>query len=116
MGAGEKKHFQKNIIAGLPGSEESFTLEQFQAALDTYQISIQKNCVCNLVEFLKAVIPVAEENGVKLAIHPDDPPYPLLGLPRIVSTAGDVDALIRRNSFRSQRALFLYRFLWCAGG
>jgi mannonate dehydratase len=81
---------QKNIIAGLPGGQEGYTLEQFQERLNEYADISEEQYRNNLEYFLKAVIPVAEASGVKMAIHPDDPPMPLFGLPRVVSTEKDL--------------------------
>ncbi|MCY9873633.1 mannonate dehydratase [Vibrio barjaei] len=82
-----------NIIAGLPGAEEGYTLEEFQARLDTYKGIDKEKLREHMVLFLQELIPVCEQYGLKLAVHPDDPPRPILGLPRIVSTIEDIEAL-----------------------
>lgn len=86
----DKQKLIQNIIAGLPGAEEGYTLEQFQGVLDTYQNIGSQELKNNLFDFLRAIVPIAEESGVRLCIHPDDPPFPILGLPRVVSTEQDV--------------------------
>ena len=85
----EKSKLIKNIIAGLPGAEEGYTLEQFQDILNTYSEIDGTKLKEHLVSFLSAIIPVAEQNKVRMCIHPDDPPYQILGLPRVVSTEED---------------------------
>ena len=94
MSAEEKEILYSNTLLGLPGSEERFTEEQILAALKTYEGIDAKKLKEHLFYFLRAIVPVAEEVGVKMAIHPDDPPFPILGLPRIVSTEQDAKELL----------------------
>lgn len=85
---------QKNILSGLPGAEEGYSLQQFQEALNEYSEVNDSVLRKNLYHFIKEIAPVAEEVGVQLAIHPDDPPYSIFGLPRVVSTSQDIQQLI----------------------
>ncbi|KQS32832.1 mannonate dehydratase [Dyadobacter sp. Leaf189] len=90
----------RNIIAGLPGSEESFTIEEFRKVLDTYKKIGDLELRTHLYQFIQAIGPVAAEAGIRLAIHPDDPPYPILGLPRVVST--ETDAMMLLEAYDNQ--------------
>lgn len=81
------------IVAGFPGISADYTLPQFQSLLDTYQDIGATDLKENLQHFLKEILPAAEEAGIRMAIHPDDPPFPVLGLPRVVSTEADVKEL-----------------------
>jgi len=90
----EKEVLYTNALLGLPGSEERFTEEQILTALRTYEGIDARKLKEHLFYFLQQVVPVAEEVGLKMAIHPDDPPYPILGLPRIVSTEQDAKELL----------------------
>lgn len=91
---GDKVEIAHNVLRGLPGAEEHFTLNNFLEVLKDYRDIDENKLQENLIQFLEAVVPEAEKSGVRLAIHPDDPPFPLLGLPRVVSTSGDVSKLL----------------------
>ena len=86
----EKEKLQQTILAGLPGTDEVFTPDEFNRFLERYQDVDAQQLRKNLVYFLQQIIPVTEEVGIKMAIHPDDPPFPILGLPRVVSTEDDL--------------------------
>ncbi|TDO99162.1 mannonate dehydratase [Flavobacterium sp. 245] len=90
----EKVKLQQNILAGLPGAEEAYSVEDFLVTLSAYNHIDRQALKDNLFFFLKEIIPVAESKGVLMAIHPDDPPYPILGLPRVVSTEEDLIELM----------------------
>jgi mannonate dehydratase len=102
----EKQKLTNNMLLGLPGAEESFKLDQFQAHLDTYANIDALKLKENLFYFISQVAPVAEEAGVVMCIHPDDPPFPLLGLPRILSTKKDVDELFASTNIRANGLTF----------
>lgn len=90
----EIKKLTDTVLLGLPGSLEAYTLEQFRNALNDYNNIGDKELRSNLYEFIKEIIPVAEESNVRMAIHPDDPPFPLLGLPRVVSSSEDIEKIL----------------------
>ncbi len=102
----DKQKLITNIIAGLPGAEEGYTLEKFQQVLDTYKDIDAQKLRENLVDFLKEIIPIAEKNNVLMCIHPDDPPYSILGLPRVVSNEKDLDYLFSEVTSRNNGLTF----------
>ncbi len=99
MNGEEKEKLFRNMMLGLPGSDDAFTPDQVLTALKNYEGINAQKLKEHLFYFLKQVVPVAEACGLKMAIHPDDPPYPVLGLPRVVST--EQDALDIINSVPS---------------
>jgi mannonate dehydratase len=88
-----KSDLEHTIIAGLPGAEGSYDRDSLRCLIAEYQGITAGDLRANLIAFLRDVVPVAQENGIRLAIHPDDPPWSLFGLPRVVSTAEDVRAI-----------------------
>ncbi|MFY0681406.1 MAG: mannonate dehydratase [Thalassovita sp.] len=93
MEAAAKDQLMANITMGLPGANQELSFEAFRALLDSYSDISADQLRANLFAFLQEVVPVAEELGIRLCCHPDDPPFPLLGLPRIVSSEEDYAAL-----------------------
>ena len=94
MSEQRRNELEHTIIAGLPGAEASYNRETLRRLITEYEGATAADLRANLVAFLRDVVPVARENGLRLAIHPDDPPWSLFGLPRVVSTAADVRAIL----------------------
>lgn len=94
MTGGEKEKLLQTVLLGLPGSLEAYTIEEFKSALAEYNKIGDAQLRENLYGFIKEIIPVAEESGMLMAIHPDDPPWSLLGLPRIVGNKKDIQQII----------------------
>jgi len=90
----EKTYIVNTIMAGLPGTDEVFTVDEFREHLQKYAHTDAAALKANLAYFLKAIIPHAEKAGIKMCIHPDDPPFPILGLPRVVSTEQDLKDIV----------------------
>ena len=95
-----------SIIAGLPGAEEGYTLDQFREQLGQYDHMSKKDLQEHLIHFLEAIIPTAERLGIRMCIHPDDPPFSLFGIPRVVSTTDDLELIFTRVSSLSNGLTF----------
>ncbi|RXK48754.1 mannonate dehydratase [Aquirufa rosea] len=106
MTTAERDELQQTVLLGLPGSEEAFHLESFQDLLDQYREIGAKELRENLHYFIQQVAPLAQDLGINLCIHPDDPPFPLLGLPRVVSTESDLAALMEAAPVRANGITF----------
>jgi mannonate dehydratase len=92
--ADEKELLINTVMAGLPGTTDVFTIEEFKEHLKRYENTDAQTLKENLAYFLRAIMPNAEKLGIKMCIHPDDPPFPILGLPRVVSTEKDLEFLV----------------------
>lgn len=92
--AGERERLEETFLLGFPGSGEAFSLKEVLNRIEGYRDIDNSDYQSNLKQFLHEVVPVAENEGIHLAIHPDDPPWPLLGLPRAVSTLQDAEEII----------------------
>ncbi|MCF2495257.1 mannonate dehydratase [Dyadobacter chenhuakuii] len=106
MSPEEISHLTNTVLLGLPGSEEAFDLVNFQSLLDAYAHIGDRQLRENLYYFIKEVAPLAQELGVNLCIHPDDPPRSLLGLPRVVSTEADLEELMQASNVRANGITF----------
>lgn len=93
MDAAKCQQLMDNILKGLPGSEEGYTMEEFRAMLQTYEAIDHHQLRAHLLLFLEEILPVAASYGIKMVIHPDDPPFDIFGLPRILRTASDARAI-----------------------
>lgn len=102
----QKTKLTKTIIAGLPGAEEGYSVAQFQDVLNTYNGIDAKKLADNLDSFLSEIIPVCEQVGVNMAIHPDDPPFAIFGLPRVVSTLADIQRIFKNNDITNNGLTF----------
>jgi mannonate dehydratase len=90
----EKTRLQDNVLKGLPGTVDDLTIPVFKKMIAQYQGLTHQDLKLNLSYFLNAIIPIAEEHGIKMAIHPDDPPFDIMGLPRIIKSEGDLEDLV----------------------
>ncbi|HVW13478.1 MAG TPA: mannonate dehydratase [Mucilaginibacter sp.] len=102
----QKKVLIRNVMAGLPGTKDVLTVDQFRGHLEKYKGIDAGQLKRNLQWFLQAVVPEAEKIGVKMCIHPDDPPFPILGLPRVVSTENDLNDLVNASPSTSNGLTF----------
>ena len=106
MPTGRQHELERIILAGLPGSDFSYDKTTFLELFKDYADMEAEDLRQSLIDFLREVVPIAEEAGIRLAIHPDDPPIPLFGLPRIVSTAADAAAILDALDSRSNGLTF----------
>ena len=106
MNEEQKDKLLQTVLYGLPGSLEAYTIEEFRKALLEYKEIGDSELRQNLYDFIKEIIPTAEEVGIRMAIHPDDPPWPLLGLPRVVGNKNDIEQILKASDSISNGITF----------